>query len=91
MISFLNKLLSGSSEVSSKRLIGLLSFVFVIIFSWRVTFSETDIANEGMVKYILTTLFAIITSTIIGSTLENVASIKRRKSQSAESQKEVTE
>jgi len=72
MKKFINKLLSNSSEVSSKRFIGLLSFFMVGVFSFSIVFRNSAILNQDLVIKVFDTLFLIIAATILGGTIESV-------------------
>lgn len=72
MRNFLQKMLSGNSEVSSKRVIGVSSFLVVLIITFKILFSKHEHPNETLLKEILYTLFLIIAATVLGGTVENV-------------------
>jgi len=65
-------MLSSNDEVSSKRVIGSISFLFVLLISIKILFAKTNHPNETLLKVVLYTLFLIIAATILGGTVENV-------------------
>jgi hypothetical protein len=69
---FFSKMLSGNPEVSSKRVIGFISFLTVLVISYKILFSKSNHANETLLKEVLYTLFMIIAATVLGGTVENV-------------------
>lgn len=72
MANFLKKMMSGSPEVSSKRVIGVISFITVLIISFKIVFSKEVLPNETLIKEVLYTLFLIIAATVLGGTVENI-------------------
>jgi hypothetical protein len=72
MKDFFKKMLSSSDEVSSKRVIGTISFLIVLIISFKILFSKELHPNETLLKEVLYTLFLIIAATVLGGTVENV-------------------
>ncbi len=76
--SFFLSMLSGSPTVSSKRVIGMCSFLLVAIFAVRVVFAKQAIPNDDLVKDVFNTLFMIIAATILGGTIENVITANKK-------------
>ena len=76
--TFIGKMLSGSPEVSSKRIIGVTSFLMVLLIANKVLFTKTELPNEGLIRAVLDTLFLIIAATVLGGTVENL--MQRRSS-----------
>jgi hypothetical protein len=72
MATFIQKMMSGSPEVSSKRVIGVISFITVLIISFKIVFSKEVLPNETLIKEVLYTLFLIIAATVLGGTVENI-------------------
>jgi hypothetical protein len=72
MRNFLMKMLSGNQDVSSKRVIGVISFILIILISCKILFSAKEHPNEILLKEVLYTLFLIIAATILGGTVENI-------------------
>ncbi len=70
--SFFISMLSGSPEVSSKRIIGVSSFIAVLIVVFKVLFAKYQLHNEILIRESLNTLFLIIAATVLGGTIENV-------------------
>lgn len=70
--TFIGKMLSGSPEVSSKRVIGVTSFLMVLLIANKVLFTRIELPNEGLINDVLDTLFLIIAATVLGGTVENL-------------------
>lgn len=74
--NFLKKLVSNSTEVSSKRFIGLCSFAIIAIITIYATVTKTIIPNQGPLRDLTNILFMITAATIIGGSVENVIKTK---------------
>lgn len=85
--TFISKILSGSPDVSSKRLIGVSSFIMVLLIANKVLFTKMELPNEGLIRAVLDTLFLIIAATVLGGTVENV--MQRRISSISQVEEEV--
>ena len=72
MATYIKTMLSSDPAVSSKRVIGVVSFIVVLIISFKILFSKSEHPNETLLKEVLYTLFLIIAATVLGGTVENI-------------------
>lgn len=75
MIKWLKELISNSNKASVRRFIGLQSFYLLVVIGIFAVFNKTPFANTLIIKQVAEYFFAIVMTTIVGTTITNLADI----------------
>jgi hypothetical protein len=76
---FFADLISGDPKVSSKRFIGLASFVALIMTMCRILWASGELHNQNLIQESMNMLVALITVTVLGGSVETIMKMRAPK------------